>query len=249
MAHNKSYRFGEIYYSKKITPTFSDKWYFPHTLWPKEELKVHQLPDYYSFDLAQVKQEVLDIVNKFGTTTDQNADYSGLSLTAHKDYDKPLDEWHIKRSPDNNINKLGDRRMYLNRTLPNTIETPFEMETEAMTSAIKQITTKFKSKITKVNVVKLAAGGAIIPHLDFPYYTCVRLHASIITNDNMHYDIENERFQIPADGNFYFFNAGLHHGVINEGNTDRINLNINILLDQDILKTFGLKYMIDNCLM
>lgn len=249
MAHTKTYNFGQIYYTKPLVPSISDPWYAPNTAWPKEHLKVYQLPETYSFDLELVKKEVLEIVKTFGTTVDQNADYSGLSLTAHSDYDNPLEEWHVKRSPDNSINKLGDRRMYLNRTLPNTIETPYDIETEAMSDVIRQIVAKFKSKITKVSLVQLQPGGAIVPHLDFPYYNCVRLHASIVTNDQMWYDIENGRFQVPADGNFYFFNAGLHHGVINEGNTARINLNINVQLEQETLKQYGLKYMIDNCLL
>lgn len=243
----KGYKFGQSYYKKKIQPEFSAPWYKPHTEWPNIPLKIYKLPEYYSFDLQQVQVEITTLLDKFGTSHDQNADYSGLSLTAMQDADNPLEDWHVRRRKDNS--RMSHSVMYKNRELPDFVERPYEIETNAMTPLVKTIAAKFKSAITKVNLVKLDAGGAIVPHLDFPYYQGIRLHASIFTNDQMYYDIENERFNIPADGNFYFFNAGKHHGVINQGQTDRINLNINLQLDVELLRKFGLQYLIDNQLL
>ena len=249
MATAKKYHFGQEYYSKSFDLDFPKPWYQPHTTWPMVDLKVYALPDYYSFDLAQVKNNLLELVDHFGTVSDQNADYSGLSLTARNGIEDPLQDWHIKRLANNSIDSAGHRGMYRNQTLPEFVETPYDIETEAMTPVVKAIASKFKSSITKISLVKLEAGGAIVPHVDFPYYRGIRLHASMVTNDRMWYDIEGERFQIPADGKFYFFNAGLHHGVVNEGNHARINLNINLLLDQGVLAEHGLKYMIDHCML
>lgn len=249
MSNKQKYHFGQVYYSKSFNKQFTDPWYQPYTKWPRVDLKIYKLPDYYSFDVQTVKKEISNILEQFSTTHDQNADYSGLSLTARTGNKDPLDDWHIKRMADDSINPKGDRIMYRNKMLPETVEKRYDFETRAMTPLIKKISEKFVSPISKISIVKLDANGAIVPHVDFPYYNGIRLHASIFTNENMWYDVEDERFQIPEDGQFYFLNAGLHHGVINEGSTSRINLNINLALDHTILAEYGLQYMIDNCLL
>jgi hypothetical protein len=228
-------------------------WYSPNTEWPDVDLKIVQLPDYYAFDLEPVLNEVHQVLATHGTYYRpgkyENANYSGLSLTAREENDAPLADWHVRVNDKGLIDVDHSIKLYKNDWLPDIVETPYKIETEAMLPAIKLLTAKFKSKITKVCLMKLEAGGAIVPHVDFPYYETIRLHASIFTNDQMHYDVEGQRFSIPANGKFYLLNAGKQHGVINEGSTDRLNLNINLKLDSDMLRSIGLQAMITQCLL
>jgi hypothetical protein len=245
MDNEQKYHFGKKYYSHVVRKDLSQAWYAPNTQWPnRNDLKIVKLPECYSFDLCRIQQEVQQLLDQYKTIHNQNADYSGLSLTARHGSPDPLGDWLIKKNHGDYIDALSDSKVFYNRQLPDIVETPYDIETAAMTQAFKGIMEKFKSPITKVSLVKLAAGGAIVPHVDFPYYQAIRLHASIFTNDNMFYDVGGERFTVPADGNFYLLNAGIYHGVINEGTTDRINLNINLKLDLEQLKTHGLGNML-----
>lgn len=76
-------------------------------------------------------------------------------------------------------------------------------------------------------------GGIIPPHIDFPYYKCIRVHAAITTNPDVVWEVEGDTFSIPADGNFYWFDTGRYHAVKNNGRSPRLVLSINILLYQD----------------
>ena len=67
-------------------------------------------------------------------------------------------------------------------------------------------------------------------HVDFPYYQTIRVHSCLYTNPDVVWKVEDEQFQIPADGNFYWFDTGKYHSVVNNGNETRIVLSINLLV-------------------
>ena len=67
-----------------------------------------------------------------------------------------------------------------------------------------------------------------LARLDFPYYKGIRLHATILGGENAYYEIAGEKFQIPADGNWYFIDTGKYHSIYNYGPNHRTTLNVNL---------------------
>ena len=237
----------EEYRRRSFDPMKGSEWYQPHTEWPNIPEQIFKLPDYYSFDLATIRTEVLDIVTQQGLHPHQNGGYTGIALTAPSGLDRY--SWWTKQGENGEEIFPNKKHFHPSSPPPSIHEFPYEIEQPYLTPGIKKLMRKFKSKITKVSIVRLQAKGAIVPHLDFPYYRTIRLHASIVTNPNMFYEYATGRYVIPADGNFYFLNAGVHHGVINNGNEDRINLSFNLNPDQSVLREHGFRKMVEECLL
>jgi hypothetical protein len=86
----------------------------------------------------------------------------------------------------------------------------------------------FKHSISKASLLELRSKGYLGSHVDFPYYKGIRLHATISGGENAWYEINGEKFQIPADGNWYFIDTGKYHSVWNEGPDDRLTINVNL---------------------
>lgn len=234
------------YGKRKFDSTKGKEWYQPYTEWPAVKEQIVKLPSYYSFDFETIKRDVLNIVEEQKLHPHQNGGYEGIALTAPDNVDRY--SWWTKQ--DESGAEIFPNRQHFdpNSPPPSIYEFPYTIEQSFMTPAIKGVMSKFKSTITKVSIVRLVSKGAIVPHLDFPYYRTIRLHTSIVTNPDMYYEYHNARYNIPADGSFYFLNAGVHHGVINNGDVDRINLSINLNLDPGILRQHGLGGMIEQCL-
>jgi hypothetical protein len=112
-------------------------------------------------------------------------------------------------------------------------EKDFNVKTEIFTGYIAEILSKFKSPLTKTRLLCLKPKGLIAPHVDFPYYEQIRVHACIESNDDTWWEVEGERFKIPSDGNFYWFDTGKYHAVWNDGKTDRTVLSVNLSVYKD----------------
>lgn len=232
--------------------TRGKEWYQPYTEWSRIPERIYKLPSYYSFNFETIKNDVLKIVEEQGLHPHQNGGYTGIALTAPANLEKY--SWWTKQDKDGN-EILPNKQFFFPHNFVEekqpwpAHEFPYDLEQPFMTPAIKKLLARFKSPITKVSIVRLQARGAIIPHLDFPYYRTIRLHTSIVTNPHMSYEFHDSKHKIPADGNFYFLNAGEHHGIINHGYEDRINLSVNLNLDQDMLREHGFVGMIEKCLL
>ena len=106
---------------------------------------------------------------------------------------------------------------------------------------------KFHSKKTKCRILNLKPRGVISPHVDFPYYQQIRVHAALYTNDDTWFEVEGVKFKIPADGHFYWFDVGRNHAVANNGKTDRITLSVNLSVYENYNENHNLIDLIQDC--
>lgn len=219
---------------------FYEKWYKPHTKWDVPSKKILKLSDYYSFDLDKLKKQVLEIQNNYGlkpfpikkNSTKKRMTYRGIGITSRKNSSDPLyDSLHLYNSNgeidiSDSFNQQSINNQ--NKKVVSLYERNFSEPTEIYTGYLSEILSKFKSPLTKCRFLELCPKGVITPHVDFPYYEQIRIHAVITTNENVFWEVEGEKFQIPADGNFYWFDTGRYHSVYNNGNTSRIVLSVNL---------------------
>jgi quercetin dioxygenase-like cupin family protein len=93
---------------------------------------------------------------------------------------------------------------------------------------LSAILSKFKSPMGKVRLISLGAKARLKPHIDFPYYEQIRLHAVLRTNSKVWWEIGDQEVQIPADGSFYWYDTGIPHAIRNEGDSDRLILSLHL---------------------
>lgn len=221
-----------------------DEWYTPHTIWDKPKVKLYKLNPYYSFDVEKALDALREIKSKYkfgnfpldGNNSERvTRAYKGIGFTARKNATDPL--YDANYSYNKNGEDVGLVAKYSAEgtvsdgaeVLP-VYERDFCVETELYQGYFKEIIDKFKSTKTKVRLLELRRGGILATHVDFPYYEQVRLHAVLSTNEQCYWEVEGERFQIPVDGNFYWFDTGRLHAVWNGGQTDRVVLSVNLSL-------------------
>ena len=97
----------------------------------------------------------------------------------------------------------------------------------------------FKMEKTSVRLMKLNAGSEIKPHSDhdLSYEDGeVRIHIPIATNPDMAFYLEEEALQM-LEGSCWYLNLSLQHRVTNAGDTDRVHLVIDGLVN-DWVKAF-----------
>ena len=192
---------------------------------------VFMLPKEYSFDIEEMKRNVNSILeknetiraiaNKEGKTMSR---YKGLGFFARKHSNNPLADHFVRRDA-----KLGE--VYAgeyNDRLHSLVEDDFTEETEIMTDYFRQVFSVFNHKITKASLLDLAPKGHLGSHIDFPYYKNIRLHATVFGGEGAWYEVAGEKFQLPADGNWYFMDVGKYHSIWNKGPSTRLTLNVNL---------------------
>ncbi len=228
--------------------SFYNHFYSPATEWPKLRHNFYRLNSKYDFDLETARREYERIVREFPLqpfefksptgVTRKRTSYQGLGLTSKistkSTYDSlslfsekgPLDIYQT-------FKKVSDKKTPEDREIEPLYENDFSIQTDACSVFYQGILQKFNSPYSKVRFLELKPGGQIPMHFDFPYYQAIRIHACLFTNDEVWWKVENEEFQIPADGRFYWFDTGKYHSVINKGRTNRIVISINLLVYRD----------------
>jgi len=85
-------------------------------------------------------------------------------------------------------------------------------------------------KFWNIQVAKMQGGGEILPHIDsgLGFVFSHRIHIPLITNENVIFKIDNEKFYFPA-GYAYEINNTKTHSVVN--NNDLSYNRIHIILD------------------
>jgi hypothetical protein len=212
-----------------------DTWYTDHKLLPYNFFK---LPSTYSFDLDKMRRHVDNLLEQHQTisiTKNKDGDkfnrYRGLGFYSREGSDTPLEDHFIRR--DELTGEVYPDDLHLNNNLPQLIENDFTNPTSILDDYFSEIFGVFKSKISKASLLDLRPLGWLGSHVDFPYYKTVRLHASISGNENAWYEVNGERFQLPADGNWYFIDTGKYHSIWNDGRENRVTLNINLCVTGD----------------
>ncbi len=238
----------------KIDTTDNDyysQWYAPHTAWPVQTATWKALPDYYNFDVGRMRVELETLRKSYDFKPFQinlegkkRMTYQGISLTARENSQDPeYDSLRLFGHTDDGkeeeldisqvFHQMDSRRTdvkkaaWLNEKIFNT-------PTNAYSGYFAEVIDKFKCPKTKVRLLNLRPKGVITPHVDFPYYKQIRIHAAIYTNENSWYEVEGQKFHIPADGRFYWFDVGRNHAVWNDGNEDRITLSVNLTVYEDL---------------
>ena len=223
--------------------SFYEHWYSPHTDFKRIEPNVIKLPDYYSFDLEKVRSQVNSIQEDHGykpfevAKNKRRLTYQGIGLTAKPGAEDPLyDALNLygkdgKLSITEAFETMGNAND--KKAVMNLAEKDFSEPTEIFDGYIKEVLSKFKSPLTKTRLLNLKRKGVLAPHVDFPYYEQIRVHACIFESPDAWWEVEGERFKIPADGNFYWFDTGKYHAVWNDGADDRVVLSVNLSVYQD----------------
>ncbi len=227
------------------SPEFSDHLYAPNTQWVKPSLKWMRLPSEYSFDLEAARREFESIRKDFplkpfqvsskSGRTRSRLSYRGLGLTARSHSEEPLyDALSLYGPGDKKLSifhtfeKVSDRRAPEERIIETLDEKGFDSETAACRPFFSEILKKFKSPTTKVRFLEMTPGGYIPPHVDFPFYSGIRVHACLYSNPDVIWEVEGEQFTIPCDGNFYWFDTGRYHAVKNNSDENRVVFSVNL---------------------
>jgi len=233
--------------------SFYDHWYKPHTEWNRIPCNVVKLPDHYSFDLDKLRAQVDGIeqnhgyrpfpIKKDGSKVRRT--YQGIGLTAKEGAEDPLYDALKLYGKDAELDItdvfLKQRNGIADKEAAELAEKDFQVPTEIYTGYVAEVLSKFNSPLTKTRLLNLKRRGIIAPHVDFPYYKQIRVHAVIKTNEHTWWEVEGQKFQIPADGNFYWFDTGKYHAVWNDGVSDRIVLSVNLSVyeERDGTPRFG----------
>jgi hypothetical protein len=235
---------------------YEKQWYSPETKWPAIPMRWCRLPNYYSFDLDRLRNELTAVEKEYAFKPfildehgHKRMTYQGICLTAREDSEDPeydgMKLFTREGDDDKKSIQIGSsfknyfvkENMYENGGGPKSMfelnEKIFSKPTRAYTGYIAEVIEKFHSAKTKCRMLKLKPRGVVPPHVDFPYYQQIRVHAALYTNDDVWFEVEGEKFKIPADGNFYWFDTGKNHAVVNEGNTDRVTLSVNLSVYDD----------------
>lgn len=229
---------------------FIDSFYQPLTLWPKIESDFLPLPDHYSLDLERARQEIENLIKRFeirpfrvGSKSGKKRNrltYRGLGLTSRPQAEDPLyDSLNLYGPKSQELDifqtfaNYSEKREGSKRVIASLDETQFSELTEACSPYFQSVLARFKSPYSKVRLLQLLPGGFIPPHVDFPYYEAIRVHAVIWSNSEVVWEINGKKFQLPEDGRFYWFDTGKYHAVINRGKTPRLVLSVNLLVYKD----------------
>jgi mannose-6-phosphate isomerase-like protein (cupin superfamily) len=100
----------------------------------------------------------------------------------------------------------------------------------------------FECEITMVRLMKLNAGAVIKPHTD--HDMCfeageARFHIPLQTNEQVDFFIEEEKIPM-KEGECWYLNLNLSHRVTNAGNSDRIHLVIDCMVNDWVRTKFAM---------
>ena len=228
--------------STKDANSYCAACYHPHTAWQPIARNYCRLPQCYSFDLDRLRRQVAEIEREHGfkpfkvkkDKAKYRKTYRGIGITYRTGAEDPLydalrlfgtsGELDIGNSFEvQSIYKPADERRFVSLH-----ERDFSEKNSLYSGYLKEILEKFSSPLTKVRILELLPRGLISSHVDFPYYEQIRVHATLETNADVWWEVDGERFQLPADGHFYWFDTGKCHAVWNDGDTSRVVLSVNL---------------------
>lgn len=127
--------------------------------------------------------------------------------------------------------------VYKNNYIPNNIQIKID-------KIIYELEKYFDGKVLISSFTRLSANKCIPPHIDDLYYFKLvkRFQIAINTNSKVYFKI-GDQTKIFEEGDCYQINNLLKHSVFNEGDTDRINLIIDIMPWENINGHYSLTYM------
>lgn len=216
--------------------------YAPYTAWPSIPENHFRLPEFYSFELDRMRAELKAIREQYGlkpfpVKKDRpkvRKTYRGIGITHTPGAKDPIyDALHLYSKEGEidiaeTFHKMRQQLEPSSRKASALYEKNFSEKNVLYKGYLKEVMERFRSPVTKARFLELMPGGVITGHVDFPYYEQIRVHAVLESNENVWWEVNGERFQIPADGNFYWFDTGKYHAVWNDGETPRVVLSVNL---------------------
>jgi len=186
-------------------------------LWPIAIIKrKSKLPfDFYKkFDVRELKEDILNLGDEFWCINQKK----GEKYPVHK---------HTEVLGNTVFPIYYDGTQSLDVYKNNYIPKHIQMKIDKI---VYELETQFDGKVLISGLTKLSANKCIPPHIDDLYYFKIikRFQIAINTNSKVYFDIDNQ-IKIFEEGDCYQINNLLKHSVSNEGNTDRINLIIDIM--------------------
>ncbi len=93
----------------------------------------------------------------------------------------------------------------------------------------RQVMSSFGEVLARSRLMKLAAGCEVGLHVDFNYHwhTRVRMHIPIVTNPEVRF-LCGDRTVHMAPGQCWLFDNWRPHNVVNDGDTDRVHLVVDL---------------------
>lgn len=181
-------------------------------------MKSHaQLP--FQFDAKKLQQELevckVDWTKHFNTAY-YSGDWSGIPLRS------PKEASHMVSAGNAASQQFIDEPVLA--SLPYT----------------KAVIESIEAPKSSIRYLRLAPGSVIKPHKDYDlvfWDGFVRLHIPVVTNDEVIFIVNNERL-VMQPGECWFADFSQTHSVENNGDTDRVHLVIDCLVNKWLRKLF-----------
>ncbi|MCU1289152.1 MAG: Aspartyl/asparaginyl beta-hydroxylase [Acidobacteria bacterium] len=116
-----------------------------------------------------------------------------------------------------------------------------DTENLARCSYISEVLSAFKCELESARFLRLGAGASIREHRDYQLgYEdgVVRIHIPVQTNRNVKFVLDGQSVDM-KEGEAWYLNFNLKHSVVNSGETDRVHLVVDCVLN-DWLRGFFL---------
>ena len=154
-------------------------------------------------------------INHFNASIYQG-DWSGIALRAVKGGHSPL--------------------------YPDPLASEGFIETEMMSRCnyVKNVLSVFDCELTTVRFLKLGAGAWIRPHRDYKLGIEdgeIRIHIPVATNPQVEFVLDGQKMEM-KEGEAWYLNFNLEHSVRNDGETERVHLVVDCVVNDWILSYF-----------
>lgn len=124
---------------------------------------------------------------------------------------------------------------------PDPYATDGYVDTDMMAKCnyVPDLLRSFECELQSVRLLKLAAGSNIRRHRDYELGFedgFVRIHVPVVTNESVDFVLDDEHL-VMCEGETWYLNVNFHHSVRNAGQTDRIHLVIDCVVN-DWVRSF-----------
>jgi hypothetical protein len=120
--------------------------------------------------------------------------------------------------------------IYPDPTCDTFVDTPLLASCPSMQTALA----RFACPLLSVRLMRLGAGSVIKTHRDLDLdveHGSIRLHVPVVTNDRVDFRLNGERVAL-REGECWYLRLSDPHSVTNGGDTDRIHLVIDAMVDE-----------------
>jgi Aspartyl/Asparaginyl beta-hydroxylase len=198
-------------------------------LWPMVLEKRKSKPPfqfYKKYDLKELKNEILNLDEKYW-------------YIAHKKIENQRIHKNTQIIGNTLFPLYYNGNGYINVVKNDYIPRNIQLKIDQIVSELEF---DYNGKVLISGITKLPAGDKIAIHVDDVYYFKIikRFQIAISTNSKVFFNIDEET-KVFEEGDCYQINNLLKHSIFNEGETDRINLIVDIL-PWDKIKSYAMHY-------